>query len=95
MDYSIILVIWIVCGIAALLIAQNRAATNAVTWFVVGVLFGPIGVLLAIIGAKPPKGQTPRDDAMRTLSGLAEQRRQGNLSDSDYEAKKAEILKRV
>lgn len=52
MDLSIYVVVWIVCGIASLLIAQNCGATNAVTWVFVGVLFGPIGVLLAVIGAK-------------------------------------------
>jgi hypothetical protein len=50
---------------------------------------------LAIIGAKPPKGSAPRDEALRTLSGLAEMRRQGNLSDGEYEAKKAELLRRI
>jgi uncharacterized membrane protein YczE len=95
MDLTVIIIAWLVCGIAALLIAQNRGATNAVTWFLVGVLLGPIGVLLAIIGAKPPKGATPRDDAMRTLAGLAELRRQGNLSDGEYESKKADLLRRI
>jgi len=42
---------WIVCGIASLLIAQSRGA-NASSWFVVGVILGPIGILLALT-AKP------------------------------------------
>ncbi len=55
MDYSIAILIWIVCGIANVLIAQNRGATNVISWFLVGVLFGPIGIVLALIGAKPPR----------------------------------------
>lgn len=95
MDYTIVFVAWIVCGIASLLIAQNRRATNAVTWFLVGVVLGPIGILLAIVGAKPPRGATPRDEAMRTLSNLAELRRQGGISDAEYERKKTELLARL
>ena len=56
MDGSIYILIWIACGIAAYLIAQNRGATNAPTWFVVGLLLGPIGILLAAVGAKRGSG---------------------------------------
>jgi hypothetical protein len=55
MDYSIAVLIWIVCGVANVFIAQNRGATNLLAWFLVGILFGPIGIVLALIGAKPPK----------------------------------------
>jgi hypothetical protein len=94
MDTSIYLIIWIVCGIASFLIAQNRSATNAPTWFLVGVLLGPLGLLLAAIGARRPKG-AKRDDAMAALSRLAQLKAAGHLSVEEYEAKKRDLLARV
>jgi hypothetical protein len=40
---EILILIWIVCGIAAAAIASNRGA-NGCLWFGFGVLFGPIGL---------------------------------------------------
>lgn len=88
------ILIWVVCGIGSFLIAQNRGAKNAPTWFLVGILLGPLGILLAAIGAKPPAGQK-RDDAMEVLRGLAEMRARGDLTNEEYEAKKRELLTRV
>jgi hypothetical protein len=55
---EVTILVWIVCGIATFLIAQSRGATNAPTWLLVGIVFGPIGILLAVIGAKAPTAQT-------------------------------------
>jgi hypothetical protein len=89
--------IWIVCGIGSFLIAQNRGATNAPTWFLVGIIFGPIGVLLAIIGARGPKVRpvVQRPDAMASLNALAQLRANGHVTEEEYEAKKRELLARV
>lgn len=54
MDWSIAVLVWIVCGIACILIAQNKGATNLVSWFLVGIFLGPIGIILALVGAGPP-----------------------------------------
>jgi hypothetical protein len=68
-DWSIAILIWIVCGIATFLIAQNRGATNAPTWFLVGVLLGPIGILLAAVGAKGPTQVAPPQPPPAAASG--------------------------
>lgn len=91
---EVTILVWIVCGIGSFLIAQSRGATNAPTWFLVGILFGPIGIILAAIGAKPQKGQK-RDDALETLRGLAEMRSRGDLTTEEYEGKKADLLNRL
>lgn len=91
--YEIYIVIWIVCGIGAFLIAQNRGATNAPTWFLVGVLLGPLGIMLAAISAK--RGKTNRDDTMATLQGLAQMRADGSITEAEYEEKKRTLLARI
>lgn len=88
------ILVWIVCGIGSFLIAQNRGATNAPTWFLVGILLGPLGILLAAIGARAPKG-VKRDDAMSTLRQLAQLKADGHLTAEEYEAKKRDLLARV
>lgn len=51
-DLGIYVVIWIACGIASLLIAQSRKNANPVGWFLAGALFGPLGVIWAVVNAK-------------------------------------------
>lgn len=91
---EVTILVWVVCGVASFAIAQSRGATNAVTWFFVGLLFGPIGVILAVVGSKAPK-QLKRDDAIGQLSQLAQLKTDGHLTPDEYEAKKAELLRRV
>lgn len=45
------LIVFILCGIAAGIIAANKGRSVA-GWAFLGVLFGPIGVLLALVVAK-------------------------------------------
>jgi uncharacterized membrane protein YhdT len=52
--YEVYILIWIVCGISAFLIAQSKGAKNLGTWFLVGILLGPIGIIAAAFMAKPP-----------------------------------------
>ena len=89
---EVTILVWIVCGIGSFLIAQNRGATNAPTWFLVGVLLGPLGLLLAAIGAR---GKGKRQGAVEQLRGLAQLKAEGHLSEQEYEAKKRELLGRV
>lgn len=54
MDTNTLLIVagfWLVCGIAALLIANSRG-TVGISWFVLGLILGPFGVLLALV-SKP------------------------------------------
>lgn len=93
MDLSIIIIAWIVSGIAALLIAQSRGATNAVTWFFVGVFLGPFGVLIAALGAKGPGRATGSTvGAADELAKLAVLRDGGTLSVEEFERQKRGLL---
>ncbi len=42
------LVIWLVCGIIAAVIAMNKGRSGC-GWFLVGVLLGPLGIILALV----------------------------------------------
>lgn len=53
-NLTLYVVVWIVSAIACYLIAQSRDSTP-VSWFVVGLLLGPLGVLLALAVAKPTR----------------------------------------
>jgi hypothetical protein len=94
-DWSTYILVWIVCGIAAFLIAQNRGATNAPTWFLVGLLLGPIGILLAAVGAKGP-GPTGGVvvGAADELAKLADLRDRGIVTPDEFERQKAALLAR-
>jgi predicted amidophosphoribosyltransferase len=43
---ELVILIWIVCGLGAAVVASNRGADGCL-WFVLGVLFGPFGLLFA------------------------------------------------
>lgn len=49
--YLIAIGVWVICGIGSYMIAQGKGL-NPTSWFVVGVLLGPLGILLALV-AKP------------------------------------------
>ena len=42
----LILITWVICGIAAAHVASNRGASGFL-WFVLGMLLGPLGLALA------------------------------------------------
>jgi ribosomal protein L32 len=44
-------VVWLICGFAAAAIYSNKGRSGAAA-FIVGVLFGPIGVLLALLSSR-------------------------------------------
>lgn len=88
---EIYVLIWLVCGVGAFLIAQNRGATNAPTWFLVGVLLGPLGILFAALSAKPSQG-VAANEAVNSLRQLGELREKNLLTEAEFEAKKAALL---
>lgn len=53
MDWSVAIVVWIACGLINVAIAQSRQAGALANWFIFGVLLGPLGVLYALMSAKP------------------------------------------
>jgi hypothetical protein len=90
---EITILVWIVCGIGAFLIAQNRGATNAPTWLLVGILFGPLGILLAAVGAKGPGvAKAPVVGAADELGKLAVLRDQGTITPDEFEQQKRALL---
>ena len=46
-DWPIYLAVWIGCGIIAALLGRSRQ--DAGNWFVIGLLAGPIGILMALM----------------------------------------------
>jgi hypothetical protein len=48
----LLVIIWLICGIGAAVIASNRGA-NGCVWFAFGVLLGPIGVACAFLNKLP------------------------------------------
>lgn len=90
---EITILVWLVCGIGSFLIAQNRGATNAPTWFLVGVLLGPIGIILAAIGAKG-SGRAGHSviGAADELAKLATLRDSGTITPEEFERQKAGLL---
>jgi len=46
-----VVIIWIICGFAASKAASNRGG-NGFLWFVLGLILGPLGLLLAFTGSK-------------------------------------------
>lgn len=51
---EIFILIWVVCGIAAAVVASNRNA-NGCLWFGIGVLFGPFGLAFAFMSGSERK----------------------------------------
>jgi hypothetical protein len=43
-----ILTIWILCGVVAAVVASNKGRSGC-GWFILGVLLGPLGFILALV----------------------------------------------
>jgi hypothetical protein len=43
-----ILIIWLVCGVVAAVVATNKGRSGC-GWFILGVLLGPLGFILALV----------------------------------------------
>lgn len=65
-----LIVVWLVCGFIAGTIASSRGRGFGV-WFVVGILLGPLGVLVALFVSRTPEAEAKRqvevDAARRQL----------------------------
>jgi len=42
------LIVWAICGIISAIIASNKGRSGA-GWFFIGVLFGPLGIVAALV----------------------------------------------
>jgi hypothetical protein len=54
MEYMCLLGLWLLCGIAAAAIYQRKGRSGLAA-FIVGVLLGPIGVILALLSSTDEK----------------------------------------
>ena len=43
---GIVILVWIVCGVAAAFVAENRGASGFL-WFILGVVLGPLGLIFS------------------------------------------------
>ena len=48
-----LLLFWMLCGVVAAVVASNKG-NSGVTWFFVGVLLGPIGLILSLVVSGDP-----------------------------------------
>lgn len=51
---ALAILIWLACGIGAAIVARTRGASSGL-WFVLGVLFGPFGLLFSFLSG--PSGE--------------------------------------
>lgn len=58
-DLTLYAVLWIVCAIGAFVVANSRNDPNPTLWAVIGLLLGPIGLLLAFVAARGRKETPP------------------------------------
>ena len=90
LELWIIVGVWVGCGLACLAVARRRGIIHVVPWVLMGSLLGPLGLILALMDARPPKTEY----TLEALHRLRELREQGALSREEYEAKRSEMLGR-
>ena len=76
-EWEIAILVWVACAVVAWAIAHVKGAPDEVTWGILGLLFGPFGVMAAIIVAKPaaPAGEPAAAVAMGEACPKCGQRR--------------------
>lgn len=99
-------VLWVVCGLIAMLIAQSKG-NSAVTGFILGVLLGPIGIIIAAVSSRSPEAEAIRQRRIQEhlgttpstapssaaeLAQLEEMHQRGTLSDDEFAAAKRRVL---
>lgn len=82
--------VWVIFGVASLLIARSRGV-NAASRLVVTFLLGPIGLILALRDGRPPAAEF----TMEELNQLAQLHAEGELTSEEYDAKRDELLGRM
>ena len=69
-EYGLLITIWLVFGFLTAVVAGSKGQPFGV-WFVVGVLLGPIGLLVAALVSRTPEAEAKRqaaiDEARRKL----------------------------
>ncbi len=97
-DSAAILTVWLavggLCALGAGFIAEGRGRSFSL-WLLLGLLFGPLALLLAAV--MPREGQhatTPlaAPNRLDDLARLADLRDRGVLSEAEFDAEKAKLL---
>jgi hypothetical protein len=95
-DWSAAILIWLICGVAAYAIAKDRGATNQLTWFLVGVVFGPLGVIAAFTiqrkGPEPGQYAQPVIGVADELTKLAALRDAGAITEDEFQRQRSILL---
>ena len=50
---ELLLLFWVLCGVVAAVVASNKG-NSGVSWFFMGVLLGPIGLILSLVVSGDP-----------------------------------------
>ena len=79
----------VVCGLISKHINESKGYSNGFFW---GAFLGILGIV--IIACKPNKNKQSAK-AIESLKSLTELHNQGVLSDSEFEAKKADLITRI
>lgn len=58
-------VLWLVCGFISAVIASNKGRSGG-GWFLIGVLLGPLGIILALVVSKEQESVLRRADPRRS-----------------------------
>lgn len=94
MDTTVFLIAWAaiggVCALAAGTIAEGRGRSFSL-WLVMGLLFGPLAVLVAaaLSPDRRPEAPTGIADDLATLTQLHQN---GDLTDAEFSAAKRRLL---
>lgn len=68
-EWMVPILIWTACAVVSWWIAQSKGASDAARWGVIGLLLGPIGVIWAIVAAKPAAVADPTPPAITPIGG--------------------------
>lgn len=92
---AVAIFVWGASGVISAAVASDRGH-NGFAWFVIGVLLGPLGVVLAI--AMPPPSPriaataAPIATAADEIAKLADLHSKGLLTDDEFKAAKAKAI---
>ena len=62
-ELTLAIIIWTACAVVSWWIANTKGAPDAARWGVIGLLLGPLGVIMAIVAAKPAAPADPAPPA--------------------------------
>ena len=79
--FLVVVLYWILCGIASAGIAKSRNNGEVALWFFLGIFFGPLGLIATAVGAKERPREAPPPNP-RVISQTQEAARRSELARS-------------